>query len=49
MSFKAAKTIFMTAVLAMVSMLFLTGSVSAQVNATGSLSGTVKDKTGAVV
>jgi hypothetical protein len=49
MSFKAAKTILTTAALAMVSMLFLIGSVSAQVNATGSLSGTVKDKTGAVV
>jgi Carboxypeptidase regulatory-like domain/TonB dependent receptor len=49
MSFKAAKTFVMTAALAMVSMLFLAGSVSAQVNATGSLSGTVKDKTGAVV
>src|ERR1051326_5234406 len=49
MSFKAVKTILMTAVLALVSMLFLSGSVSAQVNATGSLSGTVKDKTGAVV
>ena len=49
MTFKAAKTIVMTAVLALVSMLILAGSVSAQVNATGSLSGTVKDKTGAVV
>src|ERR1041385_1539170 len=49
MSFKAAKTLVMTAVLAMVSMLFLTGSVSAQVTGTGSLSGTVRDKNGAVV
>src|ERR1041385_9576692 len=49
MSFKTAKTLVITAVLAMVSMLFLMGSASAQVNATGSLSGTVKDKNGAVV
>ena len=49
MSFKAAKTLVMTAVLAMVSVLFLAGSASAQVTATGSLSGTVKDKNGAVV
>src|SRR5256714_1438373 len=49
MSFKAAKAFVITAVLAVVSVLYLTGSVSAQVTASGSLSGTIKDKTGAVV